>query len=358
MGADGSENHPAQLKSGAGAPRRPRKDKGGDRTLKAKKDALRLGLGGAMVFSAVCATAGYLMRVAMDREAPASMKRMMRRLEGRKKAAAPSEHLSESQEKLKNAPHETITVIAHDGARLTGHWFPVKDQQRVILAVHGWRSAWWRDFGLTADFWRSCGCSVLYIEQRGQGQSEGEYIGFGLLEREDLSDWIEWITARCGEEAPVYLAGISMGATTVLMAADAVFPGNVRGIMADCGFTSPEAIWRHVAVDNLHLPYRMTPFLAEQIFRRKVGMSPDARSTVDALKNSRYPVLFVHGEADSFVPIEMTYDNFAACTSQKRILTVPGAEHGMSYLLAKEAYEEAEKSFWQEFDEGKEASAS
>lgn len=156
------------------------------------------------------------------------------------------------------------------------------------------------------DFWAENGCSVLYVEQRGQNGSGGSHIGMGLTERFDCADWVDWATLRCGRQIPIYLAGLSMGATTVLMAAGLQLPPNVHGIMADCGFTSPHAIWKHVAEKNLHVPYGLRGVIAEALYRRKINMGAADYSTVAALKNTRIPVLLIHGAADKFVPVEMT----------------------------------------------------
>ena len=72
-------------------------------------------------------------------------------------------------------------------------------------------------------------------------------------------------------------------------------------------------------------------------------MDADAASTTEALKHCQIPVLFVHGTDDHFVPVEMTYENYKACTSEKRLLIVPGADHCMSYLVGKSTYERIAK---------------
>ena len=150
---------------------------------------------------------------------------------------------------------------------------------------------------------------------------------------------------------PVYLGGVSMGATTVMMASGLDLPKNVRGIVADCGFTSPEAIWKHVMTRNLHLPYGwITRTAARRAYRRRLQMEPGDHSCPEALLNCKVPMLFIHGAEDHFVPVEMTYENYKACRAPKQLLIVPGAEHGMSYLVDPKAYEGALKAFWQEND--------
>ena len=303
----------------------------------------------------VLGVSDYFLRTATARTQPRSLRLIVKLMQGLKQGEDPYAGLEPDQERLRTSPHETVRITAHDGASLVGHWFERPGAVRTILAVHGWRSLWYRDFGASQDFYRDEHCNVLYIEQRGQGESDGDYIGFGMLERLDLPDWAAWINARCGEALPIYLAGISMGATTVLMAAELCFPPNVLGLMADCGFTSADAIWRHVAEDNLHLPYAPLRTPSSLLCRRRLGCDPREISTTAALKNSRLPVLFVHGEADSFVPASMTEENYAACVARKQMLLVPGAGHGLSYLVDQEGYENAIRGFWADCECGRDS---
>ena len=292
----------------------------------------------------------YMVRMALDREPPKAPEAARRLIAG----AIPHEKffkaVTEAGEKLAAKPNETVEIKASDGTPLVGHWRPVPNTRRALVAMHGWRSTWYGDFGLIADFWEKNGCSVLYAEQRGQNNSGGEYMGFGLMERYDCLDWVRWVNSRTGAALPIYLCGVSMGATSVLMAAGLDLPGNVHGIAGDCGFTSPDAIWRHIANDNLHIPYGLRSMLVEALVKKKIQVGPEDYSTVDALSQSRIPVLLIHGTDDSFVPVEMSFENYKACAGPKRIFVVPGADHGMSYYVDREGYEAAARDFWQQFD--------
>ena len=141
-----------------------------------------------------------------------------------------------------------------------------------------------------------------------------------------------------------------MGAATVLMAAGLDLPSNVHGIIADCGFTSPHAIWKHVANNNLHIAFGLRGAIADEMLKQKIQMGSDEYSTVEALQSSTIPVMLIHGTDDHFVPVEMTYENYKACAGPKRLLIVPGADHGMSYFVEKDRYEEEIKRFWRDFD--------
>ena len=295
-------------------------------------------------------TAKILIDAALDRRKPRIMQKAESVFAGRAPEKEILQQAKEASERLAAAEHETVTVTARDGETLVGHWIPVENPQRIILAMHGWRSSWNRDFSMISPFWRENGCSVLYAEQRGQNNSGGAAMGFGLIERFDCLDWIEFLRAREGDTLPIYLAGLSMGATTVLMAAGEELPPAVHGVMADCGFTSPQAIMKHVLNKNLHLSYAPMRRMAEMMFRQKTAVDINEYSTLDAMKTTRLPILFIHGSDDHFVPVWMTFENYRACGSPKTLLIVPGADHGLSYLKEKERYEAAVLDFWKRYD--------
>ena len=296
------------------------------------------------------ATTKYLVNVALDREAPRHTERAGQRITGAQWDQRWMNRRMELGSRLRNKGGQRVQTVGRDHTELVGHWFSVPNPKRVIIAMHGWRSSWCNDFGFVADFWLDNGCCLLLAEQRGQGESGGAHIGFGLLERYDCLSWVNWVNSYFGEDLPVYLCGVSMGASTVLMAAGLELPNNVHGIIADCGYTSPEAIWRHVAKDNLRLSYFTRRGAVNGLCRRKLQVGIADYSCVDAMAECEVPVLFIHGTEDRFVPIEMTYENFKACRGPKRLFVVPGAGHGMSYSVDTAGYQKAMKNFWEEFD--------
>lgn len=312
-----------------------------------------IGLAGALGV-AYHITLQKLMKVALDREEPKQIARSKKKISSSGDVSSLLSICSAAGEKLRNKVHKKITITGNDGVKLVGHWYCPENPKRVIIAMHGWRSSWCQDFGLIADFWLNNGCAVLFAEQRAQGDSGGDYMGFGLLERYDCYDWINWVNSHTNSSLPIYLGGISMGATTVLMTAGFELPKNVCGIIADCGFTSPNAIWKHVVQNNLHIPFGIYAGVAKELCRKRINMSSDEYSTTQALADSKIPILFIHGTEDNFVPINMTYENYKACGSKKHLLIVPGAGHGMSYILDKQGYEKAVAKLWAENDSMKE----
>ena len=308
--------------------------------------------GVAAVSAATYVSTKLLVKVALDREQPkiANLEKAKTQLRGYKDCGVFFDKMAICAEKLEAIPHKIVSIRSYDGQCLVGHWFTCKKPERVIVAMHGWRSSWSSDFGMPAEFLHKNNCCVLYAEQRGQGSSGGEYMGFGMMERYDCREWVKWVNTQGNKELPIYLAGVSMGATTVMMAADLELPSNVKGILADCGFTSPHEIWKHVAQRNLHLPYSIHGSVAEMMCREKIKMGTRDCCTEDALKKSKVPVLFVHGTEDHLVPVEMTYRNYQACAAPKELLIVPGADHGMSYYREPEKYQQAILKFWNKYD--------
>lgn len=307
---------------------------------------------GAAVSVAWYTTIHRLMTIALSREElkPKDLEKGRARLTGSPELSQAMETILQYAAELEKKEFETLEILATDGIKLVGHWRSPANPKRVIIAMHGWRSSWAQDFGAIADFWYDNGCAVLYAEQRGQGGSGGDYMSFGLLERFDCRDWAAYIHERTNGSLPLYLAGISMGATTVMMATGLELPPSVHGVIADCGFTSPNAIWKHVAEQNLHLPYALYGAAADALFRQKVQLKSDEYSSLDALRTCTVPVLFIHGTDDHFVPIEMTFENYKACASEKRLFVVPGADHGLSYAVDRDGYQAASLDFWQHFD--------
>ncbi|MBP3314102.1 MAG: alpha/beta hydrolase [Oscillospiraceae bacterium] len=253
--------------------------------------------------------------------------------------------IEESRVWLSQQEKEDWYVKSHDGLRLHGIFVPKKNAVGTLLFFHGYRSAYWIDFAGGMKFYHDLGYNLLICEQRAHGKSEGLYLTFGVKERKDVTVWTEEAASRLGNDHPLLLAGVSMGATTVLMASALPHKGNVRGVIADCGFTSPKDIVRHVAKEKMHLPPKIATWFLGLLTRMFCGFRLDECSTVDALQNCPYPVFFIHGKEDKFVPCAMTERNYEAFRGKKEILLAEGAGHGVSFIYDRQGYEEALQRF-------------
>lgn len=230
-----------------------------------------------------------------------------------------------------------LTLTSYDGLRLHARWIPAEKARGTIVFFHGWHSSIVGDFGPSMPRYHDMGFNLLLTDQRAQNGSEGRFITFGIRESRDVAPWVE-LHNRIFGACPVFLAGLSMGATTVLMVAGEKLPDNVRGIIADCGFTSPWEIMADVARTRAHLPAFPLLYLVNFWCRTLGGFDARENSTVRAMEKNRLPVFLAHGEADNFVPCRMSREAYDAARCPKTLLTVPGAGHGRSYLVQKERY--------------------
>ena len=318
---------------------------------------ISVGLGGLIGVGTVAlmGAVNSLTELAINRTPKKSIGSTKRVVAGEKKdspgRAKVIENFEKSREQLKQNAHSTVEITSYDSLKLVGHLYPAENAKRVIICMHGWRSSWDHDYAVISNFLHDVQNSTLLIpEQRGQGLSEGQYMGFGIFERHDCLEWVKYARDKFGAEMPIYLMGISMGATTVLMTTGAELPDNVKGVIADCGFTSPGAIMSHVVKNNLKINEKLTYPLVNRKINKVAHFDIDEYSSVKALESCRVPVLFIHGSSDKFVPVQMTFENYEACRAPKDLLIVPGAGHGMSYVKDTEAYEKAVKRFFRKYD--------
>ena len=254
------------------------------------------------------------------------------------------QRMKEAQAYIRAHTREKVKLTSFDGLTLTALYLPVKNPRGTVIAFHGYRSLATIDFALEVEFFHRLGFDVLLPYQRSHGESQGKYITYGVKERFDCRDWAVYAARRFGDR-PLFLMGISMGAATVLMASGLELPENTRGIVADCGFTTPWEIMAHVARRDYHLPAFPLLYVLEGIARLQAGVSLRGADTRQALQKTRLPVLFLHGEADDFVPVSMTRENYAACSGEKELLLVPGAGHAQSFGVDPEGCQEAIRSF-------------
>ena len=243
---------------------------------------------------------------------------------------------------LKAQDMETVHILSHDGLKLAARFLNIGAKKTLIL-FHGYRSRAFRDFSCVGEYYKGLGFNLLFVDQRAHGESEGEYITFGVKERLDCVRWAEYIDRRVGGE--IILDGLSMGSTTVLMAAGEQLPASVKGVIADCGFTSPKEIMLKVMESDLKIRCRPLFYLVALMVKLRAGFDVDEYSTIEAMKKNRLPILFLHGTEDKFVPCGMTKSAYEACASEKTLILIEGAGHGTSYLKEPETCREALQAF-------------
>ena len=243
-------------------------------------------------------------------------------------------------------PYEPVEITSHDGLRLRGKFYEYAPGAPMELMFHGYRGNAERDLsgGVARCF--ALGRSVLMVDQRSCGDSEGKTITFGIYEHLDCLRWVDFAVEKF-PDCKIILTGVSMGASTVLMAAGKPLPKNVVGVLADCGYTSAREIM-YAVIKQMGLPPKLSyPFvkLGAKLFG---GFDLDSASAIEAVEKIQVPVIFYHGQADDFVPCSMSEKMYAACKARKRLVTVPNAGHGLAFPVDQEGYLQSLGEFFKE----------
>lgn len=249
--------------------------------------------------------------------------------------------IGKRKEYFLSQPHEDVWITADDGLRLHGTFFPNQGSKRLILCFHGYTSEGMKDYIALSDYYLRRGFAMLLVDERAHGQSDGNYIGFGCLDRKDALRWLEWMMRTCGEDIQIIMHGTSMGAATVLMASGLKLPPQVKGIVSDCAFTSPKEVFTHVLHSMYHMPAFPIIPIADAMNKKMAGYGMDECNAAREVKKSTTPTLFIHGSADTFVPRSMCEKLYENCSAKKWKLIIEGAAHAESYYKDTKRYEEA-----------------
>ena len=247
-------------------------------------------------------------------------------------------------EQIRDMPHSDFSITGFDGLTLWATYYECAPGAPIELMFHGYRGTAQRDLcgGVQRAF--SLGHSALIVDQRASCRSGGHTITFGYKESRDCLAWIDFLVEHFGADVRIILCGISMGATTVLMASGENLPKNVIGVLADCGFSCAKDIICKV-IRQLKLPDKLLYPLVRLGGILYGGFDPNKANATAAVKNCSVPVIFFHGQNDDYVPWQMSKVNYDACPTVKALILTPGAGHGLCYLADQQAYVDALREF-------------
>ena len=252
--------------------------------------------------------------------------------------------IKKSVARMAERKYEPITITSFDGCKLFARYYHVADDAPVQILFHGYKSSSLLDCSGGSYFAAQLGHNAIVVDQRSHGQSSGNVITFGIKERKDCLRWIQYAMERFGNNVPIILSGLSMGAATVLMATDLNLPDNVKGIIADCPYSSPKEIIMKVAKEMHFPPQLMLPFvwLGGFIFGQ---FNLFESSAIEAIKDCQIPILILHGDADELVPCEMSRLMQKSGAKDITLETFAGAGHGLSYIIIPDKYENTVLNF-------------
>lgn len=239
-----------------------------------------------------------------------------------------------------------VYITSDDGLRLHAYLFVNPgDENRFAVVCHGFSSEG-KHMKASAKAFFDRGYSVLVPDARAHGQSEGKVRGMGWPERRDMIGWLTYVNDNYKDTESIVLYGVSMGASTVVMTSgEPDLPLNVKAVIEDCGYSS---VWDEFSLqmkNMFHLPTFPLLDICSATVRIRGGYGFKEASAVAQLKNCKVPTLFIHGDADEFVPFAMLDILYDAAPCEKEKVVIEGAGHAMSSGTDPDKYWSAVDSF-------------
>ena len=214
-------------------------------------------------------------------------------------------------------------------------FFVDKGVNRTAILIHGWRDCAIKFLWLARIYEHELGYNVVLPELHACGESEGDAIQMGWKDRLDVMNWIKTF-----QTDTMVIHGVSMGAATTMMLSGESMPDHIKSMkfVEDCGYTS---VWDELAgqlKEQFHLPAFPLIYSTSLLCRMRYGWSFGEASAIDQVRKCHYPMLFIHGDNDTFVPSKMIYPLYKAKPFPKKMWISKGARHALSYSEHKEDY--------------------
>lgn len=226
-------------------------------------------------------------------------------------------------------------VRTADGLMLRGWYYPTAERRHLVVLIHGMGTCWDEMAALGRDL-HAEGYDILLFNLRGHGESDPSRLTMGRRERADLRAVLAW-AARVGFPPDrIGWLGYSMGASTLLM--EAAQNPNIRVAVLDSPYGNLPALLRSELPKHSHLPSWFNPgiLLAAQI---AFGIRTDDLMPIRSARRwGDRPLLLIHGEADSIVPVQQARALAQALGPACLALMLPGVEHVQAYRRDRAGY--------------------
>lgn len=232
-------------------------------------------------------------------------------------------------------PHSEISIQSPYGYPLKGFYFPLAGSKKTIVFSHGITITLFGSAKYMPIF-RRLGYNILVYDQRRHGESGGDFCSFGFFEKFDLKSVVDWAFEKISPGGLVGTHGESLGAAITLQHA-AIDP-RIAFAIADCPYSDLLALFRIRLQADYHLPtFPLIP-LCRLYARLLLGFDCANSSPIRGIANVKTPILFIHGENDTYIPPQMSQGLFDAKTQGvRRLYLVPGAGH--AYACSADALE-------------------
>ncbi|WP_102028590.1 alpha/beta hydrolase [Salirhabdus sp. Marseille-P4669] len=238
----------------------------------------------------------------------------------------------------------TVELTSYDGLTLKANYLQNNSSNgNVVILAHGYRGKK-EDMRKYVKFYYDLGFDILLPDARGHGESEGDYIGYGWHDRKDYQKWIDMLIKEYGARN-IILHGNSMGAALVLMTSGEKLPSEVKGIIADSGYTTVKEELTYQLKHLYGLPAFPLMDITSLITNVRAGYTFEEASSVKQVKKNTRPLLIIHGDKDELVPTDMAYEIYEAAGGKKELWIVPDAGHTKAYDVATEEFERRVQAF-------------
>jgi len=206
---------------------------------------------------------------------------------------------------------------------------------KTALVIHGWRDSAVKFFYLAKMYEHEFGYNVVMPDLHGHGLSEGCAAQMGWLDRYDVMQWMQTFKTDT-----MVVHGVSMGAATTMSLSGEEMPAEIKNIrfVEDCGYTSVWDEFSGQLKEQFGLSEFPLMYSTSLLCRLFNGWSFGEASPLSQVRKCRYPMFFIHGDSDTFVPTEMVYRLYDAKASDKELWICEGAEHALSFFTHKEEY--------------------
>lgn len=299
--------------------------------------ALGIGLGAAAVVTEF-AVHGYLDIMYKETISPGLIKRIVNSPD-KSGVDVFGEFTAESARWINQQAVEVIDMQSDRGYNLKGYLLMAKQpSNKFVIFAHGYRSDHLGDPANFEKYYHDKGFNFLSIDHVAAGESQGDYVGFGYFESTDMLKWVDYLIQRFSDDIELIFHGVSMGGATVCQTASRV-PQQVKLIVSDCAFTSGYDQFTSVA--NSVGIKKTVPFILKgfNLLNKKLaGFDFKLTDVRESVKNSKVPMLFVHGSEDDYVPTKMVYELYDICENEKDLFVVDGAKHAISIMVDNVGY--------------------
>ena len=231
-----------------------------------------------------------------------------------------------------------INIESFDGIKLEAYEKGIDaNGHKWALLIHSYKSDH-TFMNPYAEGYLDAGYHVIQPDNRAHGNSEGAFIGMGYLDQYDILCWINYIINK-DPDAKIVLHGVSMGAAALMMlSGQEGLSANIIAIIEDCGYKSAKDYLTWKLKQKMHIPAFPIIPIANISFKIAAGYFMYEASSIENVKNSNVPILFIHGEEDSTVPVTDAHDLYDAANCIKDIYIVHDAGHGQAMELDKNRY--------------------